>query len=167
MYSIVVPIVYFFHLTFYYQTNSVKPIYWLWGCSEEKGNVYCSRQARSPGRQLMLKSSKVPDGFQGSVFKGKVRERVTECVTNSTQFSAFRGGSRVVSQVHIINPQALVVWGYVLMVIRQHSCFFLAEVSVSAKQLRNVHQTVCPSGWNKDSMTASWLLYCLNCYQFP
>lgn len=100
-----------FHLTFYYQTNSVKPIYWRWGCGEEKCNIYCSRQARSPGRQLMLKSPKLPDGFQGSVFKGEVKERVTECVTNSTQFSALRGGSRVVSQVHIISPQAPVVWG--------------------------------------------------------
>lgn len=59
----------------------------------------------------MLKSPKLPDGFQGNVFKGGVRERVTECVTNSTQFSVLGEGSRVMSQVHIINPQAPVVWG--------------------------------------------------------
>lgn len=52
-----------------------------------------------------------PWWIQGSVFKGEVKERVAECVTNSTQFSALRGGSRVVSQVHIISPQAPVVWG--------------------------------------------------------
>ena len=102
---------FFFYLNFCYQTNSVKPIYWHWGCGEEKSSIYCSRQARSPGRQLMLKSPKLPDGFQGNVFKGGVRERVTECVTNSTQFSVLGEGSRVMSQVHIINPQAPVVWG--------------------------------------------------------
>ena len=30
--------------------------------------------------QLMLKRPKVPDGFQGRVFKGKVRERVSGCM---------------------------------------------------------------------------------------
>ena len=102
---------FFFYLNFYYQTNSVKPIYWHWGCGEEKSSIYCSCQARSPGRQLMLKSPKLPDGFQGNIFKGGVSERVTECMTNSTQISALGEGSRVMSQVHIINPQAPVVWG--------------------------------------------------------
>ena len=43
------------------------------GCGERKCSVYCRHQARSPG-QLVLRTLKLPDGFQESIFKGKVRE---------------------------------------------------------------------------------------------
>ena len=50
------------------------------GCGEGKGSFYC----RAPGkesRQLILKRPKVPEGFQGNVFKDRVR-----CVISSRTF---------------------------------------------------------------------------------
>ena len=43
------------------------------GCGEGKYSIYCRVPSKKNG-QLMLKSSELPNGFQGRVFKGKVRE---------------------------------------------------------------------------------------------
>lgn len=42
--------------------------------SEGKDSTYCKAPSKQH-RQLTLKRPKLPDGFQGSVFKGKVKER--------------------------------------------------------------------------------------------
>ena len=42
--------------------------------------------------QLMLKRPELPDGFQGSVFKGKVRERVVGCGISSCMSFRLVGG---------------------------------------------------------------------------
>ena len=43
------------------------------GCGEGKCSVYCRHQAKTPG-QLVLKSPELPEGFQGKVYKDRVRE---------------------------------------------------------------------------------------------
>ena len=43
------------------------------GCAEGKCSIYCRHQTRSP-RQLVLKTPKLPDGFQQSIFKDQMRE---------------------------------------------------------------------------------------------
>ena len=45
------------------------------GCGEGKCSFYSKCQARSPG-QLVLKTPKLPDRFQESIFKDKVMEGV-------------------------------------------------------------------------------------------
>ena len=40
---------------------------------KESAAFIAGHQARSPG-QLLLKTPQLPDGFQQSIFKGKVRE---------------------------------------------------------------------------------------------
>ena len=40
---------------------------------KESAAFIVRRQTRSPG-QLMLKKPELPDGFQGGIFKGQVRE---------------------------------------------------------------------------------------------
>ena len=50
--------------------------------------------------QLVLKRPKHPDGFQGKVFKTRVREWVAGCVISSRTFFCVIGGEVMVSQHH-------------------------------------------------------------------
>ena len=43
------------------------------GCGEEKCSVYC-RAPSKESRQLVLKRPELPEGFQGKVFKNRMRE---------------------------------------------------------------------------------------------
>ena len=43
------------------------------GCGEGNCNVYCKAPDKELG-QLILRKPELPDGFQGNIFKGKVRE---------------------------------------------------------------------------------------------
>ena len=53
--------------------RAVKPIYWHWVLVKESAAFTEGHQARRPG-QLVLKRPKFPEGFQGKVFKDRVRE---------------------------------------------------------------------------------------------
>ena len=71
-------------------THTVNPIYWhqLWWAK-------CSINCRTPSREngwLMLKRPKLPKGFQGRDFKGKLKERVAECLISSWIFFWLVGG---------------------------------------------------------------------------
>ena len=59
------------------------------GCGKGKCSIYCKAFSVGPSkenRQLRLKRPKLPDGFQGRVFKDKVRERVAGCLISSWTF---------------------------------------------------------------------------------
>ena len=49
------------------------------GCGEGKYSIYCRVKQ---GKWAALERSKLPDDFQGRVFKDRVRERVMEFVLN-------------------------------------------------------------------------------------
>ena len=76
------------------------------GCGEGKCSFYSKCQARSPG-QLVLKTPKLPDRFQESIFKDKVREGVCQGVWSTREhFSDWlmvREQSSVTG-ANIINP---------------------------------------------------------------
>ena len=62
------------HLPVHSKANLLAP-----GCGEGKYRVYCKAPNIGPTKekgQLLNKRPELPDGFQGRVFKGKVRERV-------------------------------------------------------------------------------------------
>ena len=54
-------------------------------CGEAKYNVYC-RALSKESRQLVLKRPELPEGFQGKVFKDRVREGVMGCMISSWTF---------------------------------------------------------------------------------
>ena len=56
------------------------------GCGEGKYSIYCKVPSVGPSKengQLMLRRPKLPNGFQGRVFKDSVRERVMGCMISS------------------------------------------------------------------------------------
>ena len=62
--------------------HTVKPIYWHQVVVKESIGFIAGRQARSSG-QLMLKTPKLPNGFQESIFKGKERRGLAGQVISS------------------------------------------------------------------------------------
>ena len=69
-----------FCLTYCYRTklgstcpHAVKPIYWYEVVVKESAAFIAGHQARNPGK-LVLKRPWTPNGFQGKVFKDRVRE---------------------------------------------------------------------------------------------
>ena len=56
-------------------------------------------QTRSPG-QLVFKRPELTKGFQGEVFKDRVREGIVGCVISSRTFFCVIGGEVMVSQHH-------------------------------------------------------------------
>ena len=53
------------------------------GCGERKDSIYCKMLNMGPSKengQLTLKRPELLEGFQGRVFKGKVRESIKGCV---------------------------------------------------------------------------------------
>ena len=78
---------------------AVQPIYWHPVVVKQSVAFIERCQTRSPG-QLMLKTPELPDGFQASIFKGKVREgncRVCDQLMHSC-LMGWWWGNRVVSQ---------------------------------------------------------------------
>ena len=56
------------------------------GCGEGKCSVYCKVSSKELG-QLVLKTSKLLDGFQQSIFKDQVRNRSPDVCDQLVQFS--------------------------------------------------------------------------------
>ena len=96
--------------------------------------------------QLMLKSPRLPDGFQRSVFKGKVKESIAGCVISS--FTILWLIERKKVTVSILRLQ----WAWGLCVHGHHAVnfFYLVVVLISVKQLRNVHQTLLSTSFRKE-----------------
>ena len=59
--------------TWVHSPECCKANLWTPGCGEGKWGIYC-RAPSKESRQLMLKRLKLPNGFQGKVFKDRVRE---------------------------------------------------------------------------------------------
>ena len=70
--------------------------------------------------------------------------------------------------VDFVNFQTRAVLGASAHDHHTFNFFHLVGVLVSAKQLRNVQQTLVYvlQGGAEESLTAVCLIYCLNCYQF-
>ena len=59
------------------KTNLVVP-----GCGEGKCSIYC-KAPRKEYRRLIFKRPDISSGFQESILKGKMRERVSGCMISS------------------------------------------------------------------------------------
>ena len=118
---------------------------------------------------LMLKKPKYTfhSGFQGRVFKGKVRERVSECLI-SLWTSFWLVGGEVTGwyfgsqHIILLVPTSLesVCWWSAL------NFFHLVHALVSAKQLKDMAQDIIYSPWGGTKgpwlcFMAKLLLFCL------
>ena len=92
---------------------------------EEKRSIYFKAEQRHG--LLMLKFD-IPDGFQGSVLKGNLRERTKSCVMESFHHS-LTGGD--VTGASIISPQAPANLGLIVHDHHAISFFYLVGVLVS------------------------------------
>ena len=134
------------------------------GYSEGKCSIYCRYQARSPG-QLVLKKPKLPEDFQGNVFKDMVRERdcgVCDQLVDILLIGWWWGNRESTSSTFWFQP----VWS--LRACGQHTVkfFHLLEVSVSAKQLKGFGSENYLSPWGGTKgpwlcLMAKLLLFCL------
>ena len=67
---------------------TIKALYWHWVVVEERAGFSSGHHTRSP-EQLVLKTPKLLDGFQQSVFKGQVRVVSLNQSSGSTRFEAY------------------------------------------------------------------------------
>ena len=77
----------------------VKPIYWHLVMVKKKYSVYCRAPSKEYGKRIP-KRPNLPDGFQGKVFKDRVRERVSVYLISSWTFFWLVGGEVIGSQHH-------------------------------------------------------------------
>ena len=127
-------------------------------CGADKGLLQGSSKEYG---WLMLKRPKHPDKFQGRVFKGKVRERVAGCVCDHLVHSALVGwwwGNRVVSQGLTSILRLHPVWRLCIHGHHAVNFYHLVGVLVSAKQLRNVYQTLLYMSF-REELKILWLCY--------
>ena len=122
---------------------------------------------------LMLKRPKLTGGFQGSVFKGKMRERVTRCMISSFIIFWLVDGEaywKVVSQGLTSSVLSLQpVWG--LCAHGHHAVSFSHLVGFYYLQDNSgmCIRHCCPCSLRRSQRfcdSAIWLIYFLNCYQF-
>ena len=69
------------------------------GSDERKHSIYC-RAPRKESQQLELKRPELLDGFQGEVFKDRVREGSLGCVISLRTFFSLAGGEVTGSKHH-------------------------------------------------------------------
>ena len=131
------------------------------GCGEESAALIVFSCQTRCSEQLMLKKLKLSDGLQGSILKGKVRERscggCDQLVYNS--LIGWWWGNRVVSQgltLWILRLQ--LDWGLCAHGYHVVNFFHLVGALVSVKQLRNVYQ-ILSSIYFREELKILWLMY--------
>ena len=77
----------------------VKPVYWHQVTVKESAAIYC-RVPSQESRQLVLRRPELSNGFQGKVFKDRMRGRVAGCMISSWTFFWLVGGEVMGSHHH-------------------------------------------------------------------
>lgn len=112
---------------------------------------YCRTPSRENG-WLMLKRPKLPKGFQGRDFKGKLKERVAEgegCRMPDQLMDIFlvgwwRGNWVVFSELTVSTFWFWLVW---VLPVCGHHFFHLMGILVSIKQLKDMAQNIIYHPW--------------------
>ena len=138
----------------------------------KEGAVFIARPSKE-NRQLVLKRPRVLDRFQGRVFKGKVKEKVTGCVISLSMTLCLVDGE-VTGWCHrgSRHQSSGSSWsgGYVYVVSIQLLLPSGRGFSICKATLECISDTCLLSMFfRKDKRVCDstiWLIYCLNFYQF-